>query len=62
MAIEQAACQICGDEYNMDSLVPCETCSWIMCEACEGMQGNCMECSRELGLTGDEDTEDPDVT
>ena len=44
------ACQICGDEYEAGSLKECETCNWLMCESCEREQGNCYDCSLELGL------------
>lgn len=53
--IRYAACEVCGDEYDADELVPCETCSWLMCEACEADEGNCNECARELGLRAEDE-------
>ena len=54
--LKEVACEICGDEYPADSLTPCETCSWNMCEACEQEQGNCRDCCEELGLIDENDT------
>lgn len=52
---KEKACEICGDEYPANSLKPCETCSWLMCESCEHEQGNCKDCCEELGLIEEED-------
>lgn len=39
-------CEICGDEAMDDEdLVQCETCGWLMCSSCTGVDGNCKECS-----------------